>query len=416
MGVTFGKTITIVGWLTVAGLGLRGDSTRNTLKFIEPNPRVVHALPLCLINLNPPPRPSKVPGLYTRMCSTFADMAQRIAHKRDLFKSRLWKDLKESLSPLSDAELVGFCGSDKTNLSWLKCNIARAGKKAPDFRQTLLLQFLINNFGIDGLAGFNTGELSLDRGQLKKGVKIFKRLSSKIKNRSRTYLSYQHLAFMHVENVDDLNVPLFVMKDRNCGKWEIVTNTQENAIRIAEALLPCFDSGNFESLKFDLTPKHLGPSVGDVYRVIVYTSDHDPLVEGILRRITDKELLWIYEWQTYEGSILKQALFKLGKTALAKKTELSRADIESIRKALRDKKFMLELGLSEFQYQVLLTALFLSMYTDLTDPVTYTAHDVLPFPALTWRFLAVALEPENQDEFRGHLQNIRTEMMSVFKD
>lgn len=214
-----------------------------------------------------------------------------------------------------------------------------------------------------------------------------------IKHRKWTTRNYYYMQTNH---------PFKGEKEKS-GKWEMVTNSHEKAKAVAAALVPCFESGKLSVLKYDLDPGFME----GVYRVMVDAPDHDPSTKGILQQMTDKKLVWIYKWQSLEGKALKMALLEF--EVILKRKDYKIGIFEPIPAALKimDKDFMLSLGMSEFQYQVLLKALFLEKHTDLSDPTVYVAHDYLGFPEFYRQLLAVALRPENQEAFKDSLLSMR---------
>lgn len=401
-----------LGMFAALGLGLKANVARRPLPFVEEHPRTT-ATVCCLEDTPLTPRAYDI-YLRPRIafeCATGEFPTYYRALQQGLFESQTWKDFAEITAPLSNNELAGFGGLRKYSANRYHCNLIAIEHAPPQLRESLLLRAFMNITYLEDFENIDSNPYLFDKEKLRKDVETYQRLSRIAVNLPNAHLYYSYPQFIYASSPEHFNIAGEGFP-KQWGKWEIMTTSRENATQTVECLLPCLEAGEVSSLKFDLEP-----FAGRVYRVIVYANDRDPHVAKILQRITKQNLIWIFEHQTNEASALDDALFSFSERVMAEKeTMVTEESYRATVACVQDREFMLSLGLSEFQYDVLIRGLALEEHTDLNNPTTYCAHDTLRETGFVWSHLIVALRPENQKEFAATLATARERNMEIFRD
>jgi len=392
------------------------------LSYIESSPNIERAEGYCRSTPPVSPKPLELTQLYRLGCvMTHFSSAIRAISKEKLFESKIWQEYKNLTTRLSDQELIGWAGMDKQYVVWTVCNIAAYKYKSPQpeivsTRDILLLRSFLNLVGgKHNLSKVMAKNYKLEKKRLIHDMNIFKRINRLTPPGSGLLTQYLPYSYIYIRNNEGMKQA--EKYTASTGKWVVFTDSQEKATRIAEALIGCFKSNQLTALKFDIKP------FGGTYRVIVYSSiDHDPNVSTILKKLTNKDLVWIYESQCVDGMSLEEALMNFIEIAKKEMKPLNTDQMNDLLKKVEDKKFMSSLGLNESQRQILLAGLLLEDPPDLSNQAIHMAYASFHNSTPYWTLFEIALRPENQSDFRRILvaaekkdQLIKTRRPEIYK-
>jgi len=419
--------VTTLFWLTLAGAILHGDAPGKKTLASRFNPTTTSAGTKPGPKPKPPPPAEPPTGEFTitdaelRTCQEISQRAALLGVNAGLFESHAWKDFVKLFDALDERELVTFSAIESIGNSF-RCNLALYSFREPmapfrNHREIFIYRVFCRIFGANQLhaSAFSSGRMHWDEKQeaLQRDIGIFKRLSRQTDIDLGVYIFYDHLAFMYIsKGYKGFQGTRTDKIQRGFGKWEITFSSLEAATKTIEQLLPYFKSGELDLLKFDLQPLTTRVSTGPVWRIIVYTSDHNPKAKRILRNFSS-QIFWVYEEQTTEGAILGYALDKFSSGNPSDQVAPSLQ--QEVLAQLKDKDSLLSLGLTLFQYDVLKEISRIASNKNATinlgNPATYTALECLRHEHSTWKTLAKALKPKNRERFKQALAEERKVQM-----
>ncbi|NQT30571.1 MAG: hypothetical protein HQ596_08360 [Candidatus Saganbacteria bacterium] len=347
------------------------------------------------------------------------------AQQNGIFQSQAWQNFQEAIATLSTQELAVFGSIDRFGGSRLHEHLTLLRTSAHDdwmldlvlasgdfknLRDVFELRAFVNIVTKDGLADPALAQKYVETTPLFRAITTFKRLSAYTDPTSGPYVQYKPRYNLYVNSHNWL-ATISSKRDYDFGKWVVITDSHDNAARIAESLLPCFARDKLFSLKIDVVPL-----ANRYWRVVVYAPDHDTATAKILGELTDKELIWVYERECKEAAALDLSLdeFRLATIAEASNPTLDIDGLDPLSQ-LESKRLRDELGLTDYQHDLLRKALSLEQHGDMTDSATMLAHTLAYDSQSNRLLLAVALKPSNRKRFGDTLKKHTIERMSIFR-
>jgi len=413
MRATLGRMV-MLSIVAAFGMGVKNhtptSSQRKPLSLVASDPPLVaQTADFCAAGISDPPKEIGLDkGFAIGALNALSEFAFE-AKDNGLFGSKVWNEFKDLMSSLSNEELASFVGVDRNNACWLNHALWVYQNKfvcepLENTRETLIFMVFLNFFGAEAMT---TPPEDIDKDLIGRNIAAFKRVNSAAKNFPGVYVLHQHPQYLFI---DSRFIKPSEKVRANSGKWLILVGSLKEAEKIvAEALIPCFAYGRWDLLKFGLAPL-IKEGNREIYRIIVYDQGENAEAREILERLTGAEVTWVHEWECHEAGILQKALIQFTDATLAERNRgVPEPRIKEFDRQINDKDFMLSLGLREYQYKLILLLLYLRLESidELKKPGAYIAFAYFRPAQLIWRLLEVALRPENQEQFKAHLDSFR---------